>query len=170
MKQNIKFRDQDWSSIAEVTQLIHKIETLEINEFERISAAIVKYQPFYLRVLLGYKGDVSREELDEIMRLYYLIWIYFESKEKVQGEQITQFQFEQTQKHYIHMFRYSVAEDKKSKQVIYEREIQQFYSKTLLAALHARIEEKPVLINLNQEMKAVMIMGIYGFIQCFEAL
>lgn len=170
MKQNIDFKNHHPTSIAHVAQLTRRIETLEIKEFQRISADIVKHQPFFLRVLLGYKTDVSMEELDEIIRFYFLIWIYFESEEKVQGKQITQLQFEETQKHYIHMFRYSVAEDKESKQAIYERESQQFYSKTLLAALHGRIEEKPLLINLNQEMKALVIMGMYGFIQCFEAL
>ena len=70
----VTYNEKDNSETSELAGLIRKIDTLDAQYVNRICEEIFKHQPFFLTVLLGYRADVSPQELEEIMKIYFLIW------------------------------------------------------------------------------------------------
>ncbi len=164
----LNFTAKDYDETTELAGLIRKIDTIDAEYVNRVSDEIFKDQPFFLTVLLGYRVDVSTQELEEIMKIYFLIWEYFRSSENLRKSKVTQTQFEEVQRRNMYMLYYSEGESEDSRDKICTEELQNLKSKSLWAAVHFRYKNRTVLLNMDQENKGIILLGILCFILCFE--
>jgi hypothetical protein len=156
--------------IAEMHELLRKLDCIGPEYVNTISAEIYDRQPFFLTVLLGYRFDVLPEELDEIMRIYFLIWEYFKKDPNIQKKKVGEENFNIIQRRHIQMFKYAGGESEDAKLLLYSDDWNSLRSKALVAAIIFQFTERPVLTKMNVERKAIILVGIKSFIECFEGL
>lgn|SRR5690606_13554760 len=132
------YTENDYKETAEMVKLITKIDHINAAYVDEVSDQIYKQQPFFLTVLLGYRKDVAMVELEDIMKVYFLVWEYFKLNRKLPKKKVTQTQFEKVQQKIIQMFHYSEGESEISRDEIYNRELQNLKSKSLWTAVHLR--------------------------------
>jgi hypothetical protein len=167
---NIKFTQNDFDEINKVAKLLKKIDHIDAAYADTVSDEIFQRQPFFLSVLMGYQFDVSMEELDEIIKIYILIWEYFSSNPNVQKKQVTQAYFERIQTRNIEMLKYSEGEPtEEEKRKVYSHDLQKLKSKSLWTAILFRCDDRPVLKKMDIETKGMILIGMKSFIECFEA-
>ena len=164
----LTFTAKDYSETSELAGLIRKIDAIDAEYANRVSDEIFKHQPFFLTVLLGYRVDVSAQELEELMKIYFLIWEYFKPNKNLRKKKVTQTQFEKVQRRNMYMLNYSEGESEESRDKIYTDELQNLKSKSLWAAVQFRYNTRTVLVNMDPENKGIILIGILSFIQCFE--
>lgn len=167
----IKFTQNDFNETAIIAQSIKKTDQIDSDYVNSTSDEIFKFQPFFLSVLLGYQHDVSMGELEEIMKLYFLVREYFKWNPNLQKKQVTESNFNQIQKRNIEMLRYTQDEpNENDKLKIYSSDIQNLKSKSLFTAIIFKFNERPTLISMDVEKKGAIIIGIKSFIECFETI
>lgn len=167
----IKFSQNDFNETKIVAELIKKIDQIDSNYVNTTSDEIFKFQPFFLTVLLGYQHDVTMEELEEIMKIYFLVWEYFKLNPNLQTMQVTESYFNKIQKKNIEMLKYTQDEPKENDKLeIYSYDLQNIKSKSLIASILFRFKERPTLLKMNIENKAAIMIGIKSFIECFETI
>lgn len=168
---NIKFTQNDFNELKPLAELLKKIDQIDSEYVNSTSDEIYKYQPFFGSVLLGYQYDISMAELEEIMKIYFLIWEYFKVNPKLQTKQVTESGFYKIQNKHIEMLRYAQNEpEENAKLDIYSSDIQNLKSKSLLTAIYFRFNERPLLLKMDIETKGIIMIGIKSFIVCFETL
>ncbi|WP_417359622.1 hypothetical protein [Galbibacter sp.] len=163
------YTENDYKETAEMAKLIKKIDHINAAYANKVSDQIYKQQPFFLTVLLGYRKDISMVELEDIMKVYFLVWEYFKLNRNLPKEKVTQTKFEKVQHKIMQMLHYSEGESETSRDEIYRRELQNLKSKSLWTAVHLRFNNQPALMAMNPENKGLVLIGILSFIQCFEA-
>ena len=151
--------------------ILRRIDNIDADYVNSISDEIFQYQPFFLSALLGLRLDVTPAELDEVMKIYFLIWEYFRGDKKLKVIKVTQADFEKIQLRHIEMLRY--MDDEFSQKEIGEitsSDLENIKSKVLLTAVLIRYDTRPVLMRMNDEMKGIVFIGVKSFIECFEKL
>lgn len=167
----IKFTQNDFNETKILAELIKKIDRIDSDYVNTISDEIFKFQPFFLTVLLGYQYDVTMEELEEIMKIYFIVWEYFKLNPNLQTKQVTESYFNKIQKKNIEMLRYTQGEPKENDKIeIYSSDLQNLKSKSLMTAIFFRFNERPTLLKMNIEKKGAIMIGIKSFIECFETI
>lgn len=167
----MNFTQNDFDEISRLSIAIKKIDHIDASYVDLVSDEIFYSQPFFLTVLIGYRLDVLPEELDEIMKVYFLIWEYFKSKKGVQTNKITEAHFEKAEERNIKMLQYSEGEPtEKYKAAIYSADLQNLRSKALWATVLSRFQMRPVLHNMDWEKRGAILVGIKAFIECFETI
>ena len=165
------FTENDFNQAADLAELLANIDSIDANYVDKISDEIYKYQPFFLSVMLGYNLDVTPEEMDEIMKIHLIIWLYFRSDKNVLSKKITQAKFEKMSQRNFQMLKYNDGEKSLSaRSEIYGNNLQQLKSKALIAAIFFRVENKPVLIKMDAYFKGCIMIGVKSFIECFETI
>ena len=114
-------------------------------------------QPFLLSMLMGYKYDLSTIELDETLNLYFAVWEYFKIDPKVKLNAITKDRFEHFQNTNIQIF---AINDPASRETV----------TILLAAIFERFKNRPVLLNMETQIKGAIMIGVKSIIECFEEI
>ena len=161
----------DFNEANELAVLLTKIDNMDVEYVNEISDEIFKQQPFFLTVLLGYRLDTSPEELEEIMKIQFLIWEYFKQNKNVQTKKVTKAYFEKIQNRNIHMLQYVEGEPGQNDRLkIYSSDLQNLKSKTLLTAVLFRYNNRPVLSKMEEKKKGIILVGIKSFIECFETI
>jgi len=167
----MEFTQEDFNETAKLAELTTKIDSIDADYVNSVSDDIFKRQPFFLAVLLGHRFDVSETELEEIMKIYFLIWDYFKLNNKIPTKKITEQNFVKVQNRHVQMLKYGEGEPKeKDKMNVYANDLQNLKSKSLLAAILYRFKNRPVLINMGEEKKSFILIGIKSSIECFETL
>lgn len=165
----IKFTNNDFEETKILAESIKKIDQIDSEYVNSISDEIFKLQPFFLTVLLGHRQDISMEELEEIMKIYFLVWEYFRLKPNVQKKQVTESFFNKIQKRNFEMLKYSEGESTENEKLeIYSSDLQNLKSKSLLSAIFFRFNDRPTLRNMDIEKRGIILIGIKSFIECFE--
>jgi len=157
-------------TMTEMASLMIKIDNIGPDYVKAVSAEMFQYQPFFLTVLLGYRTDVSLEELEDIMKIYFLIWEYFGKNPGVRAKEITEKDFEAAQLRHINMLKYAEGESLSSRIELYLHNWDYVNSKSLVAMIVFRIRERPSLAKMDKEKCGIILTGIKSFIECFEAL
>ncbi|MFY9152976.1 MAG: hypothetical protein WAO52_13235 [Prolixibacteraceae bacterium] len=80
----MKFIQNNFEETDQLVELIKRIDHIDAQYADTVSDEIFQRQPFFLSVLLGYQFDISKEEMEEIIKVYFLIWEYFRSNPNVQ--------------------------------------------------------------------------------------
>ena len=167
----MKFTQKDFDETTELAALIGKIDNMDAEYVNTVTDDIFIKQPFFLSVLLGYRLDVLPIELEEIMRIYFLIWEYFKSNPNVQTRMVKQAYFEKIQLRNIQMLKYCEGEPSQhDKLKVFSHDLQKLQSKSLLAAVLFRFDNRLVLSKMDGEKKGFVLIGIKSFIECFETI
>jgi len=167
----IKIIPQDVDDMSEIFKIREKIDNLDAEYVNEISDEIFKYQPFFVTVLVGYHIDVSPEELEEIMKIYFLIWEYFKQNKNVKTKKVTEAFFENILNRNIQMLKYVDGETEQHEiQKIYVNDLQRLKSKALFAEIFHRFNSRPVLLKMEKPLNAIILLGIKSFIECFETI
>lgn len=168
--QSMKHTRNDINEMARIESLLKKIDADDIAYLDTISDEINQKQPFLLSLLLGYQNDISVLELEELLRIYLLIWNFFRNHPNVQTQKITEAMFEQMQDRNISMLRNTAAEAAYQKSMVFEKDLQNIASKALMSTIWVRFTTRPVLTNMEMKTKSIIMIGIKSLIECFEAL
>ncbi|NLO69872.1 MAG: hypothetical protein GX102_02755 [Porphyromonadaceae bacterium] len=167
----MKITPQDFKEAIELADFQVKIDNIDEGYVNEISDEIFKQQPFFLTVLLGYRLDTSPEELEEIMKIYFLIWEYFKQYKNLPTKKVTEAHFEKIQNRNIQMLQYIEGEpEQNDKLKIYSDDLQNLKSKALLAAVLFRYNHKPVLLKMDEYKRGIIFVGIKSFVECFETI
>ena len=165
------FKQNDFSEAKDLAKVQIKIDNIDAEYVDLISDEIFQKQPFFLTTLLGYRFDVTPIELEEIMKIYFLIWEYFRTNKKVQTIKVTETYFETILNTNIALLQYIDGElDEDEKTRIYSSHLSNLKSKALFTAVLYRYSERPVLIKMEEEKRAIILLGIKSFIECFETI
>lgn len=165
------FTQRDFDETSKLAGYLKKIDDIDADYVNIISDEIFHKQPFLLTVLIGYRLDTLLEELEEIMKIYFLIWEHFKDNKRVQTKQVTEAHFEKIQQRNIEMLRYAEGEQTPTEKMeIYSSDLQNLQSKALLTAVLFRFNTRPVLRRMDVEKRGIIIVGIKSFIECFETI
>lgn len=167
----MKFTEKDFTEAKQLAKVQIKIDKIDAKYVNEISDELLKKQPFFLAVLLSYRFDVTPLELEEIMKIYFLIWEYFRTNKKVQSEKVTQDRFEMIENKIISMLQYSEGEANENDKInIYAADWGNLKSKALFTAILFRYNQRPVLLKMEERQRGLILIGIKSFIQCFETI
>lgn len=162
---------KDFDEVAQIAALVKKIDNIDAVYVDKISDEIYLKQPFYLTVLMGHRFDTTPEELEEVMKIYLLVWEYFRSNINVQTKKVTEKSFDKNKDRLIKMLQYAEGEPlDQGKMEIYSTDLGNLKSKTLWAAVLFRTTERAALIKMDVSKKGMVLIGIKSFIECFETL
>jgi hypothetical protein len=148
-----------------------KIDNQSLKKTNSLLDEMLKKQPFYYEVLFSYQIDVSTEELEELIKIYLIIWLYFRTNKNVQTRIVTVNYFENVQKKHIEMLKF-IDGEKSQKNIIdvYSNDLQNLKSKALFTAVFYRYNSTPVLLKMDSQIKGIILIGIKSFIECFETI
>ena len=78
----------------EVADLMFKIDEEWNGDYiTSLSSEIIQHQPFLLSVLAGIRLEITEEELEEILKIYFLIWESFRNNKNVLEKKLTETDF-----------------------------------------------------------------------------
>ena len=80
----ISEKDKKESQI--VGQLIKKIELIDKEYISKESDFISQKQPFLISLILGYRVDLRGFELEEVMKVIFLIWEFFKNHNQIEQD------------------------------------------------------------------------------------
>ena len=161
----------DLNEVTVLTEIVKKIDHINAEYVNKISDEIFQRQPFFLTVLLGYRHDTTPIELEEIMKIYFLIWEYLKPNNNVQTKKVTEAYFEKVQHKNIEMFQYAEGEPGHSEKMqVYSSDLDNLRSKALLAVVLFRFNDRQVLLKMNEVKRGSILIGIKSFINCFETI
>jgi hypothetical protein len=159
----------DQRETKQLAEIIAIVDSMDAEYVNAISDEIFKKQPFFLTVLLGYRFDVGPLELEEIMRLYFMVWEYFRLKGNLPTKKIGEKDFEKVQNRHIKMFKYTKREASVSDRMdVYSNDLENIKSQSLFAAILLRFNTRLNLIEMDKETKLATLVGLKSFIECFE--
>ena len=164
----MKFTQNDFNEIPLLARVEKRIDTIDSTNVNSILDDIYKKQPFLLSVLLGYNLDITPIELEELMKVYFLIWEYFKDNQNVQNRKVTEQLFEKIHNRNIGMLRYAEGESTDQSAILYSSDLQNLRSKALLTAILLRFNNRPDLVSMDMKTKGMILIGIKTFIECFE--
>lgn len=165
------FKQNDFTEAKYLAKVQIKIDNIDAEYVNLISDEIFQKQPFFLTVLLGYRLDTTALELEEIMKIYFLIWEYFRTNKKVQTIKVTEDHFQTIQDKNIAMLQYADGElNDVEKMKIYFSDLDNLKSKALFTAVLYRYIERPVLVKMDDRKRTIILIGIKSFIECFETI
>lgn len=155
----------------EVADLMFKIDNWDADYITSLSSEILQYQPYFLSVLAGVRVEVTEEELEEILKIYFLIWEFFRENKNVLEKKVTEAYFNKVLEKQVGMLRYMEGEPtQKEKGKVVSYDFEKIKSRSLLAAVLLRYSERPVIAKMDEQMKGHIFIGIKSFIECFENL
>lgn len=166
----MKFSENDFREVKRVATLVKKIDSIDSVNVNSVLDEIFLKQPFFLTVMIGYRFDTTPLELDEIMRVYFLIWEYFRPYSNIQTKKLTEDYFEKIQNKYIDMLKSADRATEEKKTQIYTADLMNLKSKALLTAVFYRFNSGESLSNMDPYKKAIILIGIKSFIICFERI
>ncbi len=167
----MKFIQKDYREVKILSELLIKIDNLSLKKTNTLIDEMYKKQPFFYEVLIGYQIDVSPEELDEIIKIYLIIWQYFRTNKNIQTKMVTVNYFESVQKRHLEMLKYIACETyQKNILDVSSNELEKIKSKALLTAIFYRYNNRLVLLKMDSHVKGIILIGIKSFIECFETI
>ena len=153
-----------------VEALIKKVDKIRSTEASEISDRIVKNQPFIMSMLIGYKFDVKEEELNDIMKMLFVIYLYFEKKTDVNKKQINSKEFEKYEKRNIQFLKYFSGESIKGNQLeTNDQYLSNLNYKSLFTGILFMSNTQIGLKKMKSETKGIVVLGMKTLIDCLEA-
>jgi hypothetical protein len=170
-KENLIITQEDKKESKKVSQIINKVNDIDEVYINSESDIIYQKQPFLISLLLGYRVDLKEKELEEIMKIIFIIWEYFKSFYKVHKTMISEKLFEQIQQRNIYMLKYFEGENGQNAQYdVVESDLRHLHSKALLTGIFFQFNHKKSLVEMNNEVKGNILIGMKSLIECFDEI
>ena len=162
---------EDKKESLRVGQLIKKIELIDEKYVNEESDIISEKQPFLISLILGYRFDLKPLELEEIMKVIFLIWEFFKKHPKTETAKITETQFMRIKQRNVYMLKYFEGEQSEnSKLEVISADIENLYSKSLFTGVIFQFNQQVALLNMNTETRGIVLVGLKSLIECFEEI
>lgn len=156
---------------GEIAKLLSLTDNIDEQYLHQATDEIYVYQPFLLSMFLGYKLDTTDAELDEILKIWLLIWEFFKEKRNIRTVKLTEQCFEQAQSKNVAFLKY--LHEKGSDEVMEERvsnNLKELGSKSLFATILAKFHTKPALVRMDVEKKGIILLGIKSLVEALEGI
>lgn len=170
-KENLIITQEDKKEGEKISHIINKVENIDEVYVNSESEIIYKKQPFLISILLGYKLDLKERELEEIMKIIFIIWEYFKSSDRIHKTKLSEKLFERIQQRNIHMLKYFEGENEPNAQNnVVKSDLRHLHSKALLTGIFFQFNHKKPLIEMNPEKKGIILIGMKSLIECFDEI
>ena len=165
----MKFTEKDHKESKIVADIIKETDNSSIQELSEILDEMRVYQPLLISIFLGFKDDLSYEELDELAKDLIIIWKFFSDKPKSKKTKITENLLYKFDKKNAEFINYLSGEDsQKEFRNITKIDLESIESKGLLSGIFFRYNENKVHVNMNHEIRNELILQMRSLIECFE--
>jgi hypothetical protein len=166
----MEITQKDINETRFVGELIKKINTIDLTEASNVSDRIVKNQPFIMSLLIGYKFDVEEDQLNDVMKMLFIIYLYFENKTNIGAKKIGPKEFEKYEKRNIQFLKYfSGEQNNKSQLEVNKQYLSNLKCKSLFTGILAMANTQISLKKMNSELKGIIVMGMKTLIDCLES-
>ena len=163
--------ENDFPEINRVSEIVRFVENMDIHYADKESEVIYRKQPFILSLILGYGMDLNKEELGEVIKVLFIIWEYFKVNNRIGTVKVTEEQYERITAKNLHMLKYYEGEPGESEKLaVIEADLFHLNSKTLFAAVIFRFKTNKTLLNLNEETRGIILVGMKTMIECLEEI
>ena len=170
-KENLIISQEDKKETEKISQIINKIDNIDEVYINSESEIIYKKQPILISILLGYRLDLTEKDLEEIMKIIFIIWEYFKSFEKIHKTKLSEKVFERIQQRNIHMLKYFEGENgQNAKNNIVVSDLRHLHSKALLNGILFQFKHKKTLIEMNNEKKGIILISMKSLIEGFDEI
>lgn len=164
-------KEDDKKDSLKVGQLIKKIDRIDGGYVNKESDIISQKQPFLISLILGYRFDLKELELEEIMKIIFLIWEYFKNSNQAEKAKISESQFERIQQRNIHMLKYLEGEQGQSEKLeLIALDLGHLKSKALFTGIIFQFNRKASLAGMKSETRGIILVGLKSLIECFEEI
>ena len=167
----MEITEEDKQESLRISQIITKIDKIEEDYFKVEMDMIFNQQPFLISLIMGYSLDLKPEELEEMMKITFIIREYFKDNEKIKRNKVTEKQFEKINKKNIHFLKSlegEVGQVNKSKMIA--SDLSHLNSKALLAGIILRFNSQYALKKISIKIKGILLVGIMSLIESFEEI
>jgi len=163
-----KQNDKESEKVSQLIKLVDNIKPVYVDTETDI---IAKQQPFLLSMLLGYNLDLKENELEEIMKVIFLIWEYFKDSKSIKKTMISEEQFEKVQESNVYMLKYLKGEQGAIAQFnLVASDFNNLDSKVLFAGIFFQFKNKKSFLDMNDLLRGQLIIGMKSLIECFEEI
>jgi hypothetical protein len=167
----MQISEKDFGEIDRVSKIILFVDEMDIKYAERESDVIFRKQPFIISLILGYSFDLNQEEHGEVIKVLYIIWEYFKVFKKIGSKKVTEEQYERITARNLQMLKNYVGEPGEAeKSAVIESDLSHLDSKTIWTAVIFRFKTNKTLLNLNEEIKGAVLIGMKTLIECLEEI
>ncbi len=146
-----------------------RLEQNDIGLITQLSDELNKYQPLVLAIMLSLQEKHPLHTVDELMKLYFLIWSHFRSVPACLKRQLSEDTFEAAYKRNLNMLKYLEGEsiqDEKTK--ITQSDLLKVKSRDLLAMILHCLNHWPQLKQLSTRDKSLELLAMKSLIESFE--
>ncbi|WP_367390126.1 hypothetical protein [Lewinella sp. LCG006] len=152
-----------------VSELVDFCANVDNATLEKVVDQIYTHQPFVVSLFLGYKDDVDMFQLDELLRILIVIWLFFEDHPRVKQKRITQKMFEARQKKNVTFLDYMDGEPSQSaKNQLVAENLKALHSKELWTMVFYKFKEGAALKTLDPQLSGIILIGMKSLMECFE--
>ncbi len=110
-------------------------------------------------------------ELEEIIKIIFLIWEFFKKHPQTEIAKITETQFMRIQQRNDYMLKYFEGEQSEnSKLEVISADLKNLKSKALFTGVIFQFNQKIALLNIKNESRGVILVGLKSLIECFEEI
>lgn len=163
--------NNDKIEVNRISELIIKVDKIDAEYVNKISSEIYQYQPFLLSILIGYKDDLRLEELEEVMKIYFIIWEQFKEINIIKSKKLTEQQFDRLHERNIELLKYLDRETESKEQLdVILSDLNNLESKALLTGIHFRFDSQSTLVKMDKRKKGIILIGLKSIIDCFEEI
>ena len=86
----IKISEDDFLQVERVAAILNEVGPMNPEELFRSLEEIDQFQPFMIRLLLGYKDRLREKELVEFARDLIIIWKFFDNNPLIRKTPVTE--------------------------------------------------------------------------------
>ena len=163
-------KQRDFNELNIVKKLIKKVENLDLIEASNLSERIVKNQPFIMSLLIGYKFDVKEEELEDIMKMLFVTYLFFEESTEINKKQIDSKIFEERQTLNVKFLKYfSEDQNDENKSETNKHYLSNLRYKSLFTGLLLMSNTQKYFKSMDGELKGIIMVGMKTLIDCLES-
>lgn len=167
----MKISGKDLRDTERVAEIINSVDGRDISFYDRESDVLVQKQPFFISLILGYRFDLTQEELGEVIKVIFIIWEYFKGHDKARKIQVTKEQYDRILVRNAHMLKYLEGEPtEKQKSAIIGSDLDQLKSKALLTGIFFRFKTNKTLLGIQSEKAGIILIGMKTLIECMEEI
>lgn len=164
-------RQNDKIESARVAHLIKKVESMDATYVDLESNIIAQKQPFLISLLLGYRNELKESELEEMMRIIFLIWEYFKDFKQIGESKISADQFERIRLRNIKMLAYYEGEQNDNdKLALTGSDINHLKSKALITGVLFLMNHKKPLSAMKSGQKGTLFLDMKCLVECLDEI
>ena len=128
-------------------------------------------QPFIISLLLGYNHGLKAPELEEMMKIIFLIWEYFKDMKQINEVKISESQFERIHQRNIYMLKYFEEEKDESEKLDFvDSVLRHLNSRALFTGVLYQFNQKQALLDMRDKERGILLIGLKSLIECFEEI